>query len=201
VKQLRHNSEWIVDQEKKLRKVIDGCLANDRRAQEQLFRTYYGRFIVVVLRYISDRDTAEEILQNGFIKIFDKLAIYDFKGSFDGWMRRIIVNTTIDHIRKTKKNVLLSGLDDDFVQENEDHLIGEEEVEFIKLKSDMALKAIQQLSPIYRMVFNLFVIENYSHREIAEKLGITQGTSKSNLAKAKIKLKQILTEQYDRIRL
>lgn len=180
-------------------KVIEGCLQNDRRAQERLFQLYYGKLIVVALRYISDRDTAEEVLQNGFIKIFEKLDGYDFKGSFEGWTRRIVANTAIDHIRKTKKDPLLSGTDTDFVYDTEDPVVEAENVESMTLKGELALEAVQQLSPAYRTVFNMFVIENYSHKEIAEKLGITEGTSKSNLAKAKLNLKTILSQQFTKI--
>jgi len=198
---VRLNNKWMDDKEKKLRILIEKCLLKDRRAQEQLFRLYYGKLIVVVLRYISDRDTAEEVLQGAFIKVFDKLEAYDFKGSFDGWMRRIIVNNAIDYIRKTKKNPFLSDLDNDFVEDSVEPMIHEEETKQLKIKSDLALEAIQQLSPVYRTVFNLFVLENRSHKEIAQKLGISQGTSKSNLAKAKAKLRTILTQQYNRTHL
>jgi len=180
-------------------KVIEGCLQNDRRAQERLFQLYYGKLIVVALRYISDRDTAEEVLQNGFIKIFEKLDGYDFKGSFEGWTRRIVANTAIDYIRKTKKDPLLSGTDTDFVYDTEDPVVEAENIESMTLKGELALEAVQQLSPAYRTVFNMFVIENYSHKEIAEKLGITEGTSKSNLAKAKLNLKAILSQQFTKI--
>lgn len=180
-------------------KVIEGCLQNDRRAQERLFQLYYGKLIVVALRYISDRDTAEEVLQNGFIKIFEKLDGYDFKGSFEGWTRRIVANTAIDHIRKTKKDPLLSGTDTDFVSDTEDPVIEAENLDSLTLKGELALEAVQKLSPAYRTVFNMFVIENYSHKEIAEKLGITEGTSKSNLAKAKLNLKTILSQQFTKI--
>lgn len=182
-----------------LHKVIEGCLKNDRRAQERLFQLYYGKLIVVALRYISDRDTAEEILQNGFIKIFEKLDGYDSKGSFDGWTRKIIANTAIDHIRRTKKDPLLSGTDTDFVYNAEDPIVEMENMDTLTLKGELALEAVQQLSPSYRTVFNLFVIENFSHKEIAKKLGITEGTSKSNLAKAKVNLRTILSKQFTKI--
>lgn len=182
-----------------LHKVIEGCLQNDRRAQERLFQLYYGKLIVVALRYISDRDTAEEVLQNSFIKIFEKLDGYDFKGSFDGWVRRIVANTAIDHIRRSKKAPLLSDSDTDFVHDAEDPMVEMENLENMTLKGEMAMEAVQQLSPAYRTVFNMFVIENFSHKEIAEKLGITEGTSKSNLAKAKINLKAILSKQFTKI--
>lgn len=182
-----------------LQKVIEGCLKKDRRAQGQLFEMYYGKLIVVALRYISDRDTAEEILQNSFIKIFDKLDAFDFKGSFDGWTRKIVANTSIDYIRRSKKDPLLSGEDTDFVTDTFDPMVESEDLDGMMLKGELALKAIQNLSPAYRTVFNLYVIEDFSHKEIAEKLGISEGTSKSNLAKAKMNLKGMLSHQFTNI--
>jgi len=81
-----------------LKELVEGCLRNDRRSQEQLFKQFYGKMMVVCLRYISDKDTAQEVLQEGFIKVFDKLGVFDFKGSFEGWIRRIVANTAIDYI-------------------------------------------------------------------------------------------------------
>ncbi|MCO5260728.1 MAG: RNA polymerase sigma factor [Crocinitomicaceae bacterium] len=182
-----------------INKVIEECLKNDRRSQEQLFKLYYGKLIVVALRYISDRDTAEEILQNAFIKIFEKLEAYDSKGSFDGWSRRIVANTAIDYIRKSKKDPLLTGEDTDFVNSTVDPIVEREDMDDLSIKGEMAMDAIQQLSPAYRTVFNMFVLENYSHKNIAEKLGISEGTSKSNLAKAKANLKAILIEKFTKI--
>lgn len=182
-----------------LAKVIEGCLKNDRRSQERLFQLYYGKLIVVALRYLSDRDTAEEVLQNSFIKIFEKLDTFDSSGSFDAWGKRIVANTAIDYLRKAKKDLLFAGTDVFFVTETEDPIVDAENVESLSIRGELALDAVQQLSPAYRTVFNMFVIENYSHKEIAEKLGISEGTSKSNLAKAKINLKAILNKQFTNI--
>ena len=153
----------------------------------------------VCLRYISDRDTAQEVLQEGFIKVFDKLEHFDFKGSFDGWIRRIIANTAIDTIRKNKRSPFLSDKDTDFKQEAVDEMVEKEELEFKTLKAEVALEAVSKLSPAYRTVFNLYVMEDYSHKEIADILGINEGTSKSNLAKAKMNLQRILKEKYKHI--
>ena len=90
----------------KIKQIVEGCLQKDRRSQEAFFKMYYGKMMGVCLRYISDRDSAQEVLQDGFIKIFDKLEHFDFRGSIDGWLRRIISNTAIDAIRKAKKNPL-----------------------------------------------------------------------------------------------
>ena len=138
------------------------------------------------MRYNSDRDSAQEVLQEGFIKVFEKLGAFDYKGSFEGWIRRIIANTAIDAIRKSKKNPYLTDNDNDFKLGASDPMVEKEELEFMDLKAEVAMEAIQKLSPAYRTVFNLFVLEDYSHKEIGELLGISEGTSKSNLSKAKI---------------
>ena len=151
------------------------------------------------MRYSTDRDSAEEVLQEGFIKIFDKLDAFDYKGSFEGWMRRIMANTAIDSIRKKKKNPMLTDNDEDFKMGSEDPVVQREEVEFVGLKAEMALEAINQLSPAYKSVFNLYVLEEYTHKEIAEILGISEGTSKSNLSKAKMNLQKILSEKFTNI--
>ena len=145
---------------------------------------------------MSDHDSAQEVLQEGFIKVFDKIGIFDFKGSLEGWVRRVIANTAIDAIRKAKRNPFLSDKDVHFKQDAVDEMIDKEDWELTELKAEATVEAIQQLSPAYRTVFNLYVIENYSHKEIAELLGINEGTSKSNLAKAKMNLQKLLKKKY-----
>ncbi|MEY4604824.1 MAG: hypothetical protein RIT43_2116, partial [Bacteroidota bacterium] len=103
-----------VENREKLTAVIEGCLRNERRSQEELFRLYYGKLLPVCLRYTVDRDSAQEILQESFIKIFDKLGAFDYKGSFEGWLRRIVSNTAIDAIRKSKKDPFRTDDDNDF---------------------------------------------------------------------------------------
>lgn len=151
------------------------------------------------MRYARDRDSAEEMLQEGFIKVFDKLEGFDYKGSFEGWMRRIVANTAIDQIRKSKKDPLLTDNDEDFKLGAEDRVVEQEELEALEIRADLAMEAIQQLSPAYRAVFNLYVMEEYTHREIAEILGISEGTSKSNLAKAKMNLQKVLKERFQNV--
>ena len=182
-----------------LKKIISGCLENDRRAQEELFKLYYGKMLGVCMRYATDRDSAEEILQLGFIKIFEKLDAFDYKGSFEGWMRRIISNTAIDSIRKAKRNPFLTDNDEDFKLGAEDPVVEGEELQLTKIKAEVAMEAINQLSPAYKAVFNLYVLEEYTHREIAEILGISEGTSKSNLSKAKQNLQRQLKEKFANI--
>jgi len=185
-----------VENKEHLKEIISGCIQKDRRSQEELFRLFYGKMLGVCMRYARDRDTAEEMLQEGFIKVFDKLEGFDYKGSFEGWMRRIIANTAIDQLRKSKKDPLLTDNDEDFKLGAENPVVEKEEVEALEIRAEMAMNAIQELSPAYRAVFNLYVMEEYTHKEIAEILGISEGTSKSNLAKAKMNLQKILKERF-----
>lgn len=178
-----------------LRELIKRCTEQERSAQEQLFKLFYGKMMGVCLRYTKDQDRAQEVVQESFIKIFDKLEEFDFNGSFEGWVRRIMVNASIDAIRKRNRQPF--STDEEYVFNNRS---SEQEHDFdddiTKIKAEYAMQAIQELSPAYRTVFNLFVIENYSHKEIAQILDINEGTSKSNLAKAKQNLRKILREKF-----
>lgn len=185
-----------MENREQLKAIIDGCLQNNRRSQEELFKLFYGKMLSVCMRYTNDKDNAQEILQEGFIKIFEKLGAFDYKGSFEGWIRRIIANTAIDSIRKSKKDPYLSDKDEDFKLGAENLMEEREKLETIDLKAEVAMEAIQQLSPAYRAVFNLYVLEDYSHKEIGEILGISEGTSKSNLAKARMNLQKILSDKF-----
>lgn len=177
-----------------LERIVKGCIQKDSKCQEELFRMLYGKMLAVCMRYSKDEDTAQEILQVSFIKVFDKLEKYDFNGSFEGWVRRIVVNTAIDNIRKSNRDPFSSS--EDYLYVDEEGVEIEDDAEqTIELKAAEAMKALQQLSPAYQAVFNLYVIENYTHKEVAEILGISEGTSKSNLAKAKKKLQEILQDK------
>ena len=153
--------------------------------------TFYGRMLGVCIRYSPSREEAEDWTQDGFIKLFDKIDLYNGNGVFEAWMRRIFVNLCLDKIRKSKNSLLTYSLDyNDEVtrvrpeEENSDskllELIGREKL----------LEEIQNLSPMYRTVFNLYVLEGYTHQEISSELGISEGTSKSNLSKAKGNLRK-----------
>ena len=182
-----------------LRSLIDSCVRKERKAQHTFFKLYYGKMLAVCLRYIKDRDSAQEVVQDGFIKVFEKLELFDFRGSIEGWMRRIFSNTAIDAIRKAKRNPFLSDQDNDFKTPAENELEEREEFEVLKIKYEVALECVNHLSPAYRTVFNLYVFEEYSHKEIAEILGISEGTSKSNLAKARMNLQKLLETKYKKI--
>jgi RNA polymerase sigma factor (sigma-70 family) len=182
----------VEKKEVELKLIVEGCIRNERKAQEQLFKMFYGKMLVVCMRYTVDQDSAQDILQEGFIKVFEKVGTFDFKGSFEGWLRRIIANTAIDSLRKNKKKPLLMENDNDFVTEVVNPMEDAEIDSFRELKTEVAMQAIQLLSPAYKAVFNLYVLEEYTHKEIGEILGISEGTSKSNLAKAKQNLQRII---------
>lgn len=193
---LRHVNCKNVENKEKIKEFITGCLRNDRKSQEQLFKLYYGKMLGVCMRYTNDRDTAQEIVQDSFIKVFEKLSLFDHSGSFEGWIRRIVVNTAIDSIRKSKKDPFLTDNDNDFKLGGIDPMAESEELHLTDLKAEIIMEAIQQLSPSYRTVFNLYVIDNYSHKEIAETLGISEGTSKSNLSKARYNIQKIVESKF-----
>jgi len=188
-----------VEKKEQLDVIIAGCAKNDRVCQEKIFKLFYGKLMAVCLRYTSDKDTAQEILQEGFIKIFDKIKTFESNGSFEGWIRRIVTNTALDYLRKSKK---LNWVQENEINSKEDFSNPMEDSEIestIQLKAEFALEAIQKLSPAYRTVFNLYVMEEYTHKEIANLLGISEGTSKSNLAKAKMNLQKYIANKYRKI--
>jgi RNA polymerase sigma-70 factor (ECF subfamily) len=189
-----------VENNNELREIVDGCIRGKRAYQKKLFEMFYGKMMGICYRYAKDKDEAQDMVQNGFIKVFKKLDVYNFDGSLEGWIRRIMVNTAIDQIRKNKRDPFL--MDDEMRVQNEEEEIpfAEEEFEFdTKLKAETAIKAISELSPAYRTVFNMYVIEGFTHKEIAKYLGISEGTSKSNLAKAKQKLRAKLSVQFAKL--
>lgn len=157
-----------------------------------MFERYYRMMFGVCLRYVSDQDAVQDVVQEGFLKIFSNIEGYTFKGSFEGWMRRIMVNTSIDAIRRRKATGMVLGDEKSFeeVAEEEDYSYDDDdEVQYTV--ADVQ-KAMSSLSPMYRAVFNMYVFDNMKHQEIAANLGITVGTSKSNLAKARRNLRAIL---------
>jgi RNA polymerase sigma factor (sigma-70 family) len=169
--------------------IIEGCINGDRKCQQKLYETFYGKMMIVCLRYCRDRDEALDIFQEAFIKVFKNLVRYGNKGSFEGWVRRIMVNTAIDHIRKNKKLKEMVELKEEFVGAEQE---GDAEDLLDKVSFKDLLNCVQDLSPAYRSVFNMYVMDGYSHKEIANELEISEGTSKSNLAKAKMNLKKLL---------
>lgn len=153
--------------------------------QNQLYRQFAPKMYGICLRYADQAEDASDILQEGFIKVFRNLEKFRGEGSFEGWMRRIFVNTAIEHFRKKLKLYNVSEVYENTV---EDPRAGVLE----SLAAKDIIRIINELSPGYRIVFNLYVIEGYSHKEIAGLLGITEGTSKSQLARAKSVLKKLI---------
>jgi RNA polymerase sigma-70 factor, ECF subfamily len=185
----------------KLEEIMAGCLKNDRRSQQRLYEMFYGKMLSVCMRYTNNMDQAQDLVQEGFIKVFDNLHKYKHDGSFEGWVRRIFVNNAIDSFRRKKQDHILPH--DDFrllnlADDTDEHAFMDEEVKEIEPKHVMA--AMQQLTPAYQMVFNLYVMENMSHQDIADKLGINIGTSKSNLSKARVNMRKILSKQFTELK-
>lgn len=170
--------------------LINGCMEGDRRMQEELYRRFSPRMFAVCLRYAGNSEEAEDILQEGFIKIFKKLDSFRGDGSFEGWIRRIFVNTAIEHFRR--KRYLTP------VTEKEENTI---EGKYTSVLDDLGAKDImalvQQLSPGYRTVFNMYVVEGYTHKEIGDMLNISEGTSKSQLSRAKVILQDMVKKFID----
>ena len=174
--------------------IVAGCIKGDRIAQKRLYETFYGKMMGVSLRYATDRSEAKDILHDAFIKVYGSLDRFNNDGSLEGWVRRIVVNTAIDHLRKHKKKLLFVDTVESWEDYEHIHDDGTEENALKDIKPEVILNMIQQLPPAYRTVFNLYVMENLTHKEIGEKLGINEGTSKSNLAKARMNLKKMLTQ-------
>ena len=175
-------------------KLLKKCMKGDSRSQRLLYERFYGKMLAVCYRYARDHDEAQDITHEGFIRVFDKLKSFKNTGSLEGWIRRIVVNNAIDYVRAKKK--LVFDNEDETVLGN----IYDEEYDLIdsnlvkKMKAELLTELIQKLSPAYKTVFSLYVLEDYSHKDVANALGISVGTSKSNLAKAKMKLKELFNE-------
>jgi RNA polymerase sigma factor (sigma-70 family) len=170
--------------------LIKGCLKNDRKMQELLYRKFSRELYSICLAYESDRDDAKDILQDGFMKIFLGIGSYDNHGSLKGWMRRIITNTAIDHWRKSVKGNNLLSIDTINYQ---DHPF---DIPNTSIDCSDILNMVSKLPSGARMIFNLYALEGYSHKEIAEKLKISEGTSKSQVNRARQLLQQYLGDTF-----
>jgi RNA polymerase sigma-70 factor (ECF subfamily) len=193
-----------VAETKQLQALIDGCLKGDRRSQQAVHKLYYGKMKAVCMRYTRDYDQANDVLQEGFLKIFNNLEKFTGVGTFEGWMRRIMVNLSIDRFRKLKHDFILLSEPDDierYGDDTEEVLDEIDELEEIySITPEQIIDAMQQLTPAYRTVFNLYVYEDYTHQDIAEALGISVGTSKSNYAKAKKNMKKLLLKNMHHVK-
>ena len=166
--------------------LIEGCLNNDSLAQKKLFNKYAPKMLGVCMRYNNNSAEAEDALQEGLIKVFQNLHSFSGSGSFEGWIRRIIVNTCLDSIRKNKNIKMHTPIDDVAYSLKSEQFILE------GMAARDLIKILNKIPTGYRTVFNLYAIEGYSHKEIANELGITESTSKSQLSRARMVLRDII---------
>lgn len=173
--------------------LLAGCLRNQRQSQELLYRQFYGYAMSICLRYVPTREEALEVLNDGFLKVFTRLDQYDPAQPFKSWLRRILINTAVDHYRQEVRHYHHED-----VEQVEQKVVSESADALGQLAHEDLLALIQQLSPAYRVVFNLYVIDGFSHDEIASQLGISVGASKSNLSRARENLRLLLKQlNYD----
>jgi len=167
--------------------LLAGCIKGERAHQKQLYELFHGKMIAVCMRYTGSREEAKDLLNEGFMKVFTNIHKYKPQHSLESWIRRIMINNAIDNYRKTKKHRHQLDIEECYWKAEEETITSE-------LSAKEILALVQNLPPAYRTVFSLFVLEGYSHKEIAAQLGVTEGTSKSNLAKARGKLKKWILE-------
>lgn len=173
---LEHNYE--------IKDLVKRCKAGERKAQENLYKQFASKMLGVCMRYATDKMEAEDMLQNGFIQVFQKMGDYRGDGSFEGWVRRIMVHCSIAYYRKHHKMLQVVASEGEGTEQSVNAGA------IANLDAKDLMKLIQQLSPGYRMVFNLYAIEGYSHKEISEIMGISEGASKSQLSRARTILKE-----------
>lgn len=170
--------------------ILEGCRKNDRRYQEILYRKYAPVMYTVCLGYAGDRSAAQDILQDGFIKVFQNIKMFNGNNrnsTLEGWIRRILVNTAIDYFRKKKRLNNIISENEHFDIINNDDVNGLE-----KLEMEDLIKQLNRLPEGARIIFNMFALEGYSHKEIADRLSITEGTSKSQFSRARGLLKKMI---------
>ena len=186
-----HLSTWVRDDESpgsasSVESLAAACKDSDRRAQKRLFDALAPKMMAVCLRYMGKREEAEDVLQEGFITLFTKLDTYQGSGSFEGWARKIFVNTALMHLRKTDA----LSMSDDITEAR--GLFTEEATPLQKMSYKELMRMVESLPPDARTVFNMYVIEGYSHKEIAQELGCTEATSRSKLQRARLQLQEMM---------
>jgi RNA polymerase sigma-70 factor (ECF subfamily) len=172
-----------------IKSIIEGCVRGDKRAQDTLYKKYASLLYGICLRYAKNRMEAEDVLQEVFVKIYNNIHSYHHDGSFEGWLRRIAVNTSITQYRKNLKHAYQEDVDD-LVRSKNDPM----EVEDLEFTAEEMMLCINKLPAGYKTVFNLYVIEGFMHKEIADMLEIDVNTSKSQLSRAKTYLQRELAE-------
>ena len=190
---IKKNSNFLSGEELNL--TIQGCVLNDRLSQKKIYTAFYNYAIAICSLYTNNYDDSVEILNDGFLKVFKEIYRYqpayeNVVSSFKGWLRKIMIYTAIDHFRKNHKHGFTTELDSQVTQ-----VSVRDEDALDRISYNEILRSIQKLTPGYRIIFNLFIIENLSHEEISSQLGISIGTSKSNLARGRKQLQKILLQQ------
>jgi RNA polymerase sigma-70 factor (ECF subfamily) len=173
--------------------LIKGCIEWDRQSQNKLYKSYSAKMYAVCFKYSPSREEAEDTLQEGFMKVFNNIQNFKKEGSLEGWIRVIMVNTALEKYRKNKRMVILVNIEDNFVKYDTnftDDILSQFAV------NDL-MELIHKLPPQYKLVFNLYTFEGLTHKEIAEELGITEGTSKSNLSRARAILQNAIKKNDD----
>lgn len=168
--------------------LIKGCMEWDRQSQSKLYKLYYAKMFAVCYRYSRNKEEAEDTLLEGFMRVFENIKNFKQEVALEGWIRRIMVNLAIDKFRKNTKMISIVHIDD------YQHKMGDYATDDVvsQMNAKELMKMVQKLPPGYRIVFNLYVFEGLKHREIAEQLGISEGTSKSNLSDARVLLQRAL---------
>ena len=168
-------------QTSELQELIQGCARNERPAQEKMYRLFYGRMMAVVRRYIDHTEQAEEVLNNGFLRAFQKVEQYTYQGSFEGWLRKIVFHAVSDYVKQNVK------YNDKIVLVEKDEYVHKDHAD--RLYYNQLLQLVQALPEATRAVFNLYVMEGFTHKEIGKMLGISEGTSKWHLSEGRRQLK------------
>jgi RNA polymerase sigma factor (sigma-70 family) len=177
-----------------LEHIIQGCKKANRDSQKQLYKLYFGFSMSICMRYCNNPDEAEETVNDGFLKVFKNLDVFEpshqnYEASFIGWIKKIFIHTAIDNYRKNNKSYTITLLDDSHMDISENSVSPIDSMSFKEI-----IELVQKLSPTYRTVFNLYVLDGFKHEEISKKLNISIGTSKSNLAKARINIQKMLMQ-------
>ncbi|MEA5425138.1 RNA polymerase sigma factor [Arcicella lustrica] len=176
--------------------IIKRCLKGDENAFSTIYHQYASKMMVVCIRYSHDREEAKDLLQEGFIRVFQHLNQFKGEGSFEGWIKRIIVNVALEFYRKNTNQRQLYEISSDY---EEQHPISSEDI-LSNIHARDLLNLVQKLPPTYRMIFNLYEFEGFKHQEIANQLGISEGTSKSNLFDARKILQRLVSEMMKEIK-
>lgn len=179
-----------------IRSWVIAAQRGETEGQRHIYECYAGRMLLAIRRYITGEQEALDVLQDGFLKVFRNIGGYTFRGSFEGWMRRIMVNMAIDALRASRQ-LQFVGESEEMLDVLSPHGNEENEPEWSGLGQQDILEAMEQLTPMYRAVFNLYAIEGYGHRDISAQLGISEGTSKSNYAKARRNLRELLRKKLE----